>query len=79
MRFVPLKTVESQDMQAIHRMRSRLVKDQTALSNQIRGLLAERGSVLAQGILRLRKQLPTIVADEANKLPPMSREVRREF
>jgi transposase len=38
MRFVPLKTVESQDIQAIHRMRSRLVKERTALVNQVRGL-----------------------------------------
>jgi transposase len=58
LRFVPLKTVESQDIQAIHRMRSRLIKERTALVNQIRGLLAERGIVIAQGITRLRKQLP---------------------
>jgi len=78
-RFVPLKTVESQDIQAIHRMRSRLVKDRTALGNQIRGLVAERGSVMAQGMTRLRQQLPLIVEDEANELPPLSREVRREL
>jgi transposase len=42
MRFVPLKTVESHEIQAIHRMRSRLIKDRTALVNQVRGLLAER-------------------------------------
>ena len=70
MRFVPLKTVESQDIQAIHRMRSRLVKDRTALGNQIRGLLAERGIVIAQGMTRLRQQLPLIVEDEANELTP---------
>jgi transposase len=79
MRFVPLKTVESQDIQAIHRMRSRLIKERTALGNQIRGLLAERGIVMAQGITQLRKQLPLIVEDEANELTPMSREVMREL
>src|SRR5215211_2446984 len=68
MRFVPLKTIESQDIQAIHRMRSRLIKERTALVNQIRGLLAERGIVMAQGITRLRKQLPLIVEDEDNAL-----------
>jgi len=47
MRFVPLKTVESQDIQAIHRMRSRLVKERTALVNQIRGLLAKLAPPLA--------------------------------
>jgi transposase len=79
MRFVPLKSVESQDIQAIHRMRSRLIKDRTALVNQVRGLLAERGIVIAQGITRLRQQLPTIVEDLANELTPLSREVMREL
>ena len=79
MRFVPLKTVESQDIQAIHRLRSRLIKERTALGNQIRGLLAERGIVIVQGITKLRKRLPTIVEDLENKLTPLSREVRREL
>src|SRR5215813_1618889 len=68
MRFVPLKTVESQDIQAIHRLRSRLIKERTALVNQVRGVLAERGIVIAQGITRLRKQFPTIVEDPSNQL-----------
>jgi transposase len=79
MRFVPLRTVESQDIQAIHRMRRRLVKERTALANQVRGLLAERGIVIAQGITRLRTQLPVIVEDLENELPPLSREVMREL
>ncbi len=79
LRFVPLKTVESQDIQAIHRMRSRLIKERTALVNQIRGLLAERGIVSAQGITRLRQQLPAIVEDVENELTPLSREVMREL
>src|SRR5215831_2999048 len=79
MRFVPLKTVESQDIQAIHRLRSRLIKERTALVNQVRGLLAERGIVIAQGITRLRQQLPTIVEDLDNELTPLSREVMREL
>jgi transposase len=79
MRFVPLKTVESQDIQALHRMRSRLVKERTALVNQVRGLLAERGIVIAQGITRLRKQLPVIVEEVGNALTPLSREVIREL
>jgi transposase len=70
MRFVPLKTVESQDIHAIHRMRSRLITERTALVNPVRGLLAERGIVIAQGITRLRRQLPAIVEDLTNALPP---------
>jgi len=76
---VPLKTVESQDIQAIHGLRSRLIKERTALGNQIRGLLAERGIVIVQGITKLRKRLPTIVEDLENKLTPLSREVMREL
>jgi transposase len=55
------------------------VKERTALVNHIRGLLAERGIVIAQGITRLRKQLPVIVEDVENELTPLSREVIREL
>lgn len=41
MRFVPIKSVDQQDMQALHRIRERQIKGRTALVNQIRGLLAE--------------------------------------
>jgi transposase len=43
MRFVPIKSVEQQDMQALHRIRERQIRARTALVNQIRGLLAEYG------------------------------------
>ena len=79
MRFVPLKTVESQDNQAIHRLRSRLIKERTALGNQIRGRLAEREIIMPQGITRLRTQLPIIVGDRDNALTPLSREIMREL
>jgi transposase len=46
MRFVPAKSVEQQDIQSLHRVRSRLVSSRTQLGNQIRGLLAEYGIVL---------------------------------
>jgi transposase len=49
MRFVAIKSVEQQDIQAIHRMRSLAVEQLTALINQIRGLLLEYGIELAQG------------------------------
>lgn len=47
MRFVAIKTVEQQVIQAEHRIRARLVKSRTALNNEIRGLLAEFGIVVA--------------------------------
>ncbi len=60
MRFVHTKNVEQLDIQAVHRIRSRLVGNRTALANQVRGLLLEVGIALPQGILHLRKQLPRI-------------------
>lgn len=73
MRFVGNKTIEQQDIQAIHRIRERLVKNRSALANQIRGLLAEYGIVIAQGINHIRKRLPEILEDMANELSDMGR------
>jgi transposase len=67
MRFVPPKSVEQQDIQSIHRVRSRLVGHRTALVNQIRGLLYEYGITIPKGISTARKALPSLV-DEENKL-----------
>ncbi len=73
MRFVPAKAVEQQDLQALHRIRSRLIGSRTQLSNQIRGLLAEYGIVLPQQVSRLRKELPMLLEDGDNELTPMGR------
>lgn len=54
MHFVPVKTTEQQDIQAIHRIRQRLVAERTAKANQTRGLLAEYGIIVPQGIRRLK-------------------------
>jgi transposase len=48
MNFVPVKSVEQQDIQAVHRMRELLMHQRTALINQARGLLAERGITIAR-------------------------------
>jgi len=48
MRFVPVKGIEQQDIQSLHRARELLVKQRTALSNQIRGLLGEYGLIVAR-------------------------------
>jgi transposase len=69
MRFVGIKTVEQQVIQAEHRIRARLVKSRTALSNEIRGFLAEFGIVVAASIGKLRKALPELLEDGENGLP----------
>jgi len=73
MRFVPVKTVHQQDVQAIHRGRSLLMKTRTALINQIRGLLAEYGVVMAPSPGNVRTTLPTLVEDEYVHLTPLAK------
>lgn len=62
MRFVPVKTLAQQDLQALHRIRERLIIQRTALINQTRGLMAEYGIVLPKGPARLRADGPDAVA-----------------
>jgi transposase len=61
MRFVPVKSAEQLALQAIHRVRSRLVSARTRLVNQVRGLLTEHGFVIARDIGQLRRHLADIV------------------
>ena len=68
MRFVTIKTVAQQDLQAIHRVRSELVRQRTAKANQIRGLLAEYGLVVGRHIHTLRRALPELLEDAENGL-----------
>ena len=73
MRFVAVKTVTQQDMQAVHRIRSELVRQRTAKANQIRGLLAEYGIVVPTRIESLRRALPEIQEDAENGLSTLFR------
>lgn len=73
MRFVPHKSPEQTDIQCIHRIRQGYVKSRTALINQTRGLLAEYGIAIRQGICAVRNQLPTLIADEENDLSGLMR------
>ncbi len=68
MRCVPVKTVEQQDVQALHRLRQGRVAERTALCNQLRGLVAEYGIVLPQGVSVLRKRLPELLEDTESGL-----------
>ena len=79
MNFVPIKQVEQQDIQSIHRVRSRIVKNRTALINEIRGLSLEYGVVIAPGAARVKHSLCAIIADSANELTPSSRECMRDL
>jgi transposase len=74
MRFVPIKSVDQQDMQALHRIRERQIKARTALVNQIRGLLAEYGVVMPKGVAQGRQKLPFILEDAENGLTMLARE-----
>jgi len=83
MRFVPIKNIEQQDLQALHRVRERLMGARTALVNEIRGLLAEYGIVLPTGVNAFRNALAAKLEAEHAKLTPLSQELfgklREEF
>jgi transposase len=68
MRFVAVKTVEQQDIQAAHRIREELVGQRTGKSNQILGLVGEYDIVASVGIRQLRRVLPQWLEDSENGL-----------
>src|SRR5262250_3935912 len=70
MKFVATKTVEQLDLQALHRVRERLVGQRTGIINQIRAFLLERGVAVRQGRLSLRMALPQILAAPPDVLSP---------
>ena len=68
MRFVPIKSDDQLDLQSLHRVRERWVMRRTAVINQIRGLLLERGITLRKGRRYIEAALPGIVEDADAKL-----------
>lgn len=70
MRFVALKSEMQLDMQSLHRVRDRLVGERTALMNQIRALLLERGIVVPQGKAKLAAELADLLEAEQSVLAP---------
>ncbi len=68
MRFVTVKTVEQQDIQATHRIRAELITQRTAKANQIRGLVAEYGLVAPKRLSSLRTAIPCWLEDAQNGL-----------
>ena len=70
MKFVATKTAEQLDLQALHRVRERLVSQRTGIINQIRAFLLERGVAVRQGLRFLRGGLPQILATRTDVLSP---------
>jgi transposase len=70
-KFVATKTADQLDLQALHRIRERLVSQRTGIINQIRAFLLERGVPVRQGLRFLRAELPRILA-----APPEVRSTR---
>ena len=68
MSFVAIKTPDQMDLLALHRVRSRLVGQRTGVTNQIRGLLLERGITVRQGLAPLRQALPGILGSYSDAL-----------
>jgi transposase len=70
MKFVTTKTADQLDLQALHRVRERLVSQRTGIINQIRAFLLERGVAIRQGLRFLRAELPRILATPPDVLSP---------
>jgi transposase len=70
MRFVPIKTDDQLDLQALHRVRDRLMGRRTALTNQIRSFLLERGMVFAKSLILLREAIPEVLENADEDLTP---------
>ena len=73
MRFVPIKTDDQLDLQALHRVRDRLMIRRTSVINQIRAFLLERGMVFAKSPIRLREAIPEVLENANENLTPRMR------
>jgi len=77
--LVPKKSIEQQDIQALHRARQRMVNHRTAVVSQIRGLLLDRGFAMAKSITCARRLIPDILGNVDNELTSMAREAIAEL
>ena len=73
MRFVPIKDVDQQDIQALHRVRERLIGARTALVNEVHGLMHEYGIVIPKGVAKFRQAVVGKLESEQDKLTPLGR------
>jgi transposase len=75
MRFVPIKDVDQQDIQALHRVRERLIGARTALINEVHGLMLEYGIVMPKGVAKFREAVVAKLEAEKDKLTALSQEI----
>jgi transposase len=75
MRFVPIQDVDQQDIQALHRVRERLIGERTALINEVHGLMNEYGIVLPKGVAKFRQAVVEKLESEKDKLTTLSQEL----
>jgi transposase len=68
MRFVTVKSVEQQDIQAAHRMRAMLLRHRTAMINQMRGLPGERGLTISRSPEAFKRAIPELLSESADEL-----------
>jgi transposase len=73
MRFIPVKSDEQQAILSLHRIRQGLIKERTALINQLRGLLSEFGLIMPKGRYSAQHHIPDILEDAGNGLPMLAR------
>ena len=73
MRFVAIKTEDQLDLQAMHRVRERVMQRRTAVINQLRAFLLERGMVFPKSPIRLREAIPTVLENVEENLTPRMR------
>src|SRR6266568_7774709 len=75
MRFVPIKDIAQQDVQALHRVRERLIGERTALINEVHGFMQEYGIVMPKGVAKFRQAVVGKLEAEKDKLTPLSQEM----
>jgi transposase len=75
MRFVAIKDIDQQDIQALHRVRERLMGERTALVHEVHGLMHEYGMVIPKGVAKFRQAVVGKLEAEKDKLTPLSQEV----
>ena len=75
MRFVPTKDIDQQDLQALHRVRERLIGERTALINEVHGLMNEYGSVIPKGVSKFHQAVVEKLESEKDTRTVLSQEM----